>query len=330
LAEGIASPLADLDLFADVPPTEQDALAARLRPFELDAGATVIAQGDEGTTFVLIVAGSATVTRDGVDVAVVGPGSIVGELALLRGEPRAATVTTTTQLRGLEGDADDFAAVCDAPGVRARFGRTAAQRLATNTAPVSTTLGDGTPVQIRPVLPADRDNLDRALDHMSIESQRRRFFSPGRPSPAMVSYLVDVDYLNHFAWVVITPDAAEGPGIASGRSIRLHDRPDTAEIALGVRDSHQGRGVGKLILGALAAAASVGSVTRFQANVLQDNLPMRSLLDRVGVHWRFSEPGVVVTEFDASSLCTLIDDDLAAALRASARATVAAASLALV
>jgi CRP-like cAMP-binding protein len=286
-------------------------------------------QGADGATFVLILAGTATVTRDGMDVGVVGPGSIVGELALLRSEPRAATVTASTELRGLEGAADDFAAICDAPGVRARFGRTAAQRLAANAKPVSTTLGDGTPVQIRPVLPADRDNLDRALDHMSIESQRRRFFSPGRPSPAMVSYLVDVDYLNHFAWVVITPDVAEGPGIASGRSIRLRDRRDTAEIALGVRDSHQGRGVGKLILGALGAAAPVGGLARFQANVLQDNLPMRSLLDRVNVHWRFSEPGVVTTEFDANSLCTLIDDDIAAALRASARDIVSAASLAL-
>lgn len=319
--------LADLDLFAGTSAADLDELAARLHPVRVDPGTELMHQGDTGTTFVLILDGDAAVVRDGEEVGDLGRGSIVGELAILRGEPRTATVTARTEVSGLEGDAAAFAALCDASGVRERLARIAAQRLAANATPVPAVLPDGTGVTIRPVLPSDLGNLVDALEHMSLESQRLRFFSPGRPSEALVKYLVDVDYVNHFAWVVMTAD--QGPGIASARYIRLHDRPHVAEIALGVRDSHQGRGVGTLLLGALAAAAPVAGVTHFQANVLSENAPMRALLDRFGVHWRFAEPGVVATEFDLAPLRGLLDEATADALEAAARVMVHAASLAL-
>jgi RimJ/RimL family protein N-acetyltransferase len=215
------------------------------------------------------------------------------------------------------------------PGVRERFGRTAGQRLIASALPVRTTLG-ATPIEIRPIAPADRRRFEEALDkHFSLESHRKRFFSPGRPSAAMLSYLVDVDYVDHFAWVVLAEEDGEQRGIASARFIRLHDDPDTAEIAFGVTDDYQGRGLGKLLLGALAVAAPIAGVRRFRASVLAENAPMRALLDRAGARWTFDEPGVVGTTFDVAAVTGLLDSDLAAALAISAREIVAAASLAL-
>jgi RimJ/RimL family protein N-acetyltransferase len=263
-------------------------------------------------------------------VGVVGRGSIVGEQALLRGRPRNATVTAITPVTGLAGGVDDFVALVEAPGVRERFGRTAGQRLVASARPVGVTLADGTKVQVRPILPADRPRLEDALTkHFSQESHRKRFFSPGKLSPALVTYLVDVDYVDHFAWVVLTEEDGALRGVASTRYIRLHDDPEMAEIAFGVTDDYQGRGLGNFLLGALAAAAPVGGVRRFRASVLAENKPMRALLDRVGVHWSFEEPGVVAATFDVAAVHDFVPPEVASALRAAAREIVTAASLAL-
>jgi CRP-like cAMP-binding protein/GNAT superfamily N-acetyltransferase len=328
LAEGV--PLADLDLLEDLSGAERAALEARLRPLRAEAGDTVMHEGDAGDRFVLIVEGQAVVTRHGAEVGTVGPGSIVGELAVLRGTPRSATVTAVSPIVGMTGDADAFAALAEAPGVRERLGRAAGQRLVMSARAVHVTLADGTPLQIRPILPADRPRLEEAIaKHFGLESTRKRFFSPGHPSPALISYLVDVDYVDHFAWVFLTEEDGVLRGTASGRYIRLHDAPDTAELALGVTDDYQGRGLGRLLLGALGAAAPNGGITRFRASVLADNKPMRALLDRAGARWTFEEPGVVAATVAVEDARVLLPPNLESALGATAGDIIAAAGLAL-
>lgn len=323
-------PLADLDLFAGVPAPEVAELEAILEPVTVEAGTVLLRQGELGDCFLLLVEGEATVTRDGDEVGRVGPGSIVGELALLHAAARTATVTAATPLVAMTGGPTAFATLAELRGMRERFGRTAAQRLVASVRPVHHELADGTPLEIRPVLPADRARLQTALDrHFSQESHRKRFFSPGKVSPTLLGYLVDVDYVNHFAWVVMTMEDGALRGVASTRYIRLHDAPEVAEVAFGVTDDYQGRGIGHLLLGALAAAAPVGNVRSFRASVLAENRPMRALLDRFGARWSFEEPGVVATTIPVENVTGLIDEQLAAALQAAARDIVTTAGLAL-
>ena len=56
-------------------------------------------QGELGREFVVIVEGNAVVTRDGTEIASLGPGSFFGEMSLLDGKPRTATVPTTERTR---------------------------------------------------------------------------------------------------------------------------------------------------------------------------------------------------------------------------------------
>jgi GNAT superfamily N-acetyltransferase len=70
---------------------------------------------------------------------------------------------------------------------------------------------------------------------------------------------------------------AEEPfGIA--RFIRLSERPDTAEAAVAVVDHVQRRGLGKLLLSVLAAAARERGITKFRAEVLRSNEAVKALL----------------------------------------------------
>ena len=85
-------------------------------------------------------------------------------------------------------------------------------------------------------------------------------------------------------------------GIGVGRYIRLKDDPEVAEVAITVVDAYQGKGLGTLLLGMLAATARVAGVRKFRAYVLEDNLPMRTLLSQLGVVARHDAPGVLVMD----------------------------------
>jgi phosphoenolpyruvate synthase/pyruvate phosphate dikinase len=94
-------PLAALQrvqLFADLDrrQAEQITRLLKLRPFS--KGETVIMEGSGGAAFFLIDSGEAMVSSKGVQLATLGPGDYFGEIALIDGGPRSATVIAATDL----------------------------------------------------------------------------------------------------------------------------------------------------------------------------------------------------------------------------------------
>ena len=65
----------------------------------LRKGATLVAQGDPGHELYLLFDGLLAVEIDGVTVAELGPGAVVGEVALLDGGRRTATLRAVTSCR---------------------------------------------------------------------------------------------------------------------------------------------------------------------------------------------------------------------------------------
>jgi protein lysine acetyltransferase len=149
-------------------------------------------------------------------------------------------------------------------------------------------------------------------------------------SPRMIDYLVDLDYLNHFAWIVLPAQAPEGKLVASARYVRTASEPETAELAFGVAEDYRNLGLATLLLGALAVPARQNAVHRFLANVLSDNRSMRAVFDKLGARWQRREPGVITTVFDVAAARALLEDaDCAAALERSSRQISDAAGIAL-
>jgi len=327
----VVADLSGLELFRGSSEPDLAGLASELSPVASPTGAVIARQGEVADSFLLVVTGDAVVVRDDGDgehqVGAVGPGSIVGELSVLRAAPRSATVIASGPLTGYAGDARAFMTLLHVPGVAERIARTARQRLAANTRPVEVRLHDGTRLWIRPVLPTDRGKLADTQPGFSRESHYRRFFSAPPLSNKVIEYLIDVDYVDHFAWAVLAADEA---GVASARYIRERDAPDTAEVAFAVIDDYQGRGLGTLLLGALTVAARVNGVRRFRARLLSDNAAMRAVLRRAGARLDFAEPGVLETVVDVPPFGQGLPD-LATAygLRETTRDVVVAADLAL-
>lgn len=85
-------------LFSSCSRKELDAIAAQADELTLPAGKTLTKQGDRGREFMVIVDGSAEVRKNGRRINVLGSGDFLGEIALISGGPRTATVTTTSEV----------------------------------------------------------------------------------------------------------------------------------------------------------------------------------------------------------------------------------------
>ncbi|MEM9457827.1 MAG: cyclic nucleotide-binding and patatin-like phospholipase domain-containing protein [Myxococcota bacterium] len=99
-------------LFAELEPDVLRQVTGELREVVLPPGRDLMTQGHQGDSLFVIVEGTQEVllTEDGATMKLhdLGPGSIVGEIALLMGGERSATVRTKTDTRALELSASVF------------------------------------------------------------------------------------------------------------------------------------------------------------------------------------------------------------------------------
>jgi hypothetical protein len=94
--------------FAPLPGAMIEGLASRLTPLSVDAGSSIIKEGEAGDRFYLIAEGRVDVSAGGTHVNTLGVGDFVGEIALLRDVPRTATVTAESPVRLYSLERDDF------------------------------------------------------------------------------------------------------------------------------------------------------------------------------------------------------------------------------
>ena len=317
-----ADELAALEIFKGCRPDALVSLAAQLRPLNAPAGRVLMRQGERAESFLLIGSGKAEITHTGTDgvptVLELLPPLIVGEIALLRETPRTATVVATEPLTGWVGGHGAFATMLDVPGVmdnwcgrRASAWRPSSRR---SRFKCVTTLGFTCGRCCRVTVERTSDGTIE----FSSDTLYRRFQTPRTPTKSLMTYLFEVDYKDHFVWVMT--EGEEGPVVADARFVRDETDPTLAEVAFIVGDDYQGRGVGSFLMAALAVAARGDGVRRFSARVLSDNLAMRKILDRFGAHWQRDDLGVVTTVIDVPALRDLsISRDLYREIHSMAR-----------
>lgn len=144
-------------------------------------------------------------------------------------------------------------------------------------------LRDGTPAWIFPLLPTDREQLAEEFESLSPDSVRRRFLQPVvHLTDEMLRQLVDdVDGIDHVALVLAVAADHELVPIAIARIVRYASQPESADLAVTVKDSWQDLGCASLLLRELIARRPVG-VTRIVTEVLADNPASLAMLRRLG------------------------------------------------
>ena len=95
-------------LFGGLSKRELDEVAGIADELAMDAGSELTHEGAAGHEFLVLVEGTADVRRKGRKVNTLGSGDFLGEIALITGVPRTATVTTTAPARMLVITARDF------------------------------------------------------------------------------------------------------------------------------------------------------------------------------------------------------------------------------
>jgi GNAT superfamily N-acetyltransferase len=144
-----------------------------------------------------------------------------------------------------------------------------------------TFLRDGKPVRLRPIMAEDKTDLAAAFERLSFQSRYQRFLAPvAELSMEMLVYLTEIDYVNHFAWGAFALAEEHAPLIGVARYIRLDDDPLCADVAIAVIDRYQQRGLGMLLLRALAEVAVQNGIRSFVGNSLAENRAIMPFLRR--------------------------------------------------
>ncbi|MDX2087371.1 MAG: cyclic nucleotide-binding domain-containing protein [Kofleriaceae bacterium] len=106
--------LAATPLFAGLPKAALEALVANLTLVTLEEGTVLFQEGDVGDALYVIVEGEVSVQAEGpprVEMARLGPGAFLGEVALMTDQPRSATVSATVPSELLRIDRHTLSAV---------------------------------------------------------------------------------------------------------------------------------------------------------------------------------------------------------------------------
>ncbi len=111
--EAAAARLADVAFFEGFSHDELMRVAELADEVEAEAGAELMEQGRPGQECYVIQDGTANVSVAGEHIATLGPGSMVGEMALIDHKPRSATVVAETPMRLLAFDTRAFRHLLD-------------------------------------------------------------------------------------------------------------------------------------------------------------------------------------------------------------------------
>ncbi|MBI5156637.1 MAG: GNAT family N-acetyltransferase [Acidimicrobiia bacterium] len=156
-------------------------------------------------------------------------------------------------------------------------------------------LRDGGLAHIRPIKPSDADALHAMFLRMGRDSVYQRFFRHKADlTPEELEYFTNVDYDERMAFVVMIGQTM----VAVGRYDRMERDRTVAEVAFGVEDAQQGRGIGTQLLVHLTNHARHHGVTSFRAFVLSDNYAMMRVFRTSGYRMtRALEEGVYTVDF---------------------------------
>ena len=127
----LADALESVGLFSRCTARERRTIARHVQTASFPPDTDLVIEGEPGDALFVILSGTAAVLRDGVEVAEVGEGSYFGELAILDGAPRSATIRTKTRREGRRArDPDVPHAAARGPGSRRAAARGPGRRAA--------------------------------------------------------------------------------------------------------------------------------------------------------------------------------------------------------
>lgn len=107
-SQRVLDTLAGVSLFGSCDRLHLEQIATIAKPLSVASGEDVIRETEPGNEMYVVLSGTAVCTANGTHLADFGPSSWFGEIALLQGGFRTATVTATSDLELLEIGSREF------------------------------------------------------------------------------------------------------------------------------------------------------------------------------------------------------------------------------
>lgn len=111
MAKKVEDILKAVPLFSDLSSGELRHIAAETREELYSPGQEIVREGETGGPFFVITEGRAEIFRGGEKTAEIGPGASFGEMTLIDGSPRSATVRAQTHIKALAISSFNFLAI---------------------------------------------------------------------------------------------------------------------------------------------------------------------------------------------------------------------------
>ncbi len=152
-------------------------------------------------------------------------------------------------------------------------------------------LRNGSEAMMRPIRPEDEARIVDFHNDLSERSVYLRYLQflkfEERILHERLARVCFNDYSRELALVV----EQQGKILGVGRLQRNPLRMEEAEVAFLVRDTAQGQGIGTALVASITRAAGIEGLTMLTAELLADNKPMRSMLERAGFRIRLAMDG---------------------------------------
>ena len=130
--------LRGVPLFQGMTERSVEVVAELARPEHFDSGEALTTEGDPGETFIVLTTGTADVEQGGNRIGTLKAGDYLGEISLVDGGPRTATVVATSPIEALVIECDGFQRLmAEFPGVRLDVVTSLAHRLRTRSSATS-------------------------------------------------------------------------------------------------------------------------------------------------------------------------------------------------
>jgi len=148
---------------------------------------------------------------------------------------------------------------------------------------------DGTRIDVRAVRPEDAEMERDFVASLSEQTRYFRFFYRlHQLTPAMLVRFTQVDYDREMALLALTADPASPTGrkiVGVSRYIANYDG-ESAEFAVVVTDTWQGRGIGRMLMERLIGSAKRRGLKRLEGVVLRANRGMLKFAEQLGFEVR--------------------------------------------
>lgn len=125
--------LAAMPMFAKCSRKQLREVGQMLTEVDVKAGQRLMTEGESASSFMIVMDGEVEVTRNGEHVASLGPGAILGEMAILMDRDRTASATAKVDSLVLVGERRTFDGMLDdVPGLARSVLHALAERVADN------------------------------------------------------------------------------------------------------------------------------------------------------------------------------------------------------